>query len=45
MMKNALIYPAEMNDVRIVGTLLTDSFTLQSGTKCLTVKTQESPIK
>lgn len=36
---------AEINDVKIVGTLISDSFTLQSGTKALTIRTRDSPTR
>lgn len=35
----------EVNDVKLVGTLINDSFTLQSGTKALTIKTIDTPTK
>ncbi|XP_055298988.1 uncharacterized protein LOC129566786 [Sitodiplosis mosellana] len=35
----------EINDVKIVGTLVNDSYVLKSGTKALTVKTKESPMR
>lgn len=36
-------FPIEINQVRIVGTLIEDAYTLKSGTKALTVRIQESP--
>lgn len=35
----------EINEVKMVGTLTTDSYALQSGRKLLTVETKESPEK
>lgn len=36
---------AEVNQVKIIGTLTTDTHTLASGTKALSVKTRDSPVK
>lgn len=36
---------ADINDVEIVGTLISDAFTMKSGGKALTVRTNDSPTK
>lgn len=42
---NSFVHFTEVNDVKLVGTLISDSFALQSGTKSLTLRTNDTPTK